>query len=172
MTVRWLKNLSPPGWSGLMGCVILEPSLGLAQEGQEEREWCNYPTSSLHAAQRVCRNCLTAATRGLASLSASQKPGQAPRLSAGVLSTGVCSPGHKRNASAGPHSSPSWQEAPHAIAAAHLQLYQALQVDTGCGNDSLILVAPLAKIFLGTATTDKNMHYNLCQDSGKFAIAT
>ncbi|PKU31610.1 hypothetical protein llap_18086 [Limosa lapponica baueri] len=52
------------------------------------------------------------------------------------------------------------------------QLCQESHGDTGCGIDSLLSVAPLAKIFLGTATTDKNMSYNLCQDSGKFAIAT
>lgn len=51
-------------------------------------------------------------------------------------------------------------------------LYWESHVDTGCGNNPPLSVAPLAKIFLGTVVTDKNMSYDLCQDSGKFAIAT
>lgn len=62
MTTRWFKNLSPPNWAGFTGSVILEPSLGLSWEGQEAQEWCDYPTVSSDAAQRICRNCLAAAT--------------------------------------------------------------------------------------------------------------
>lgn len=64
------------------------------------------------------------------------------------------------------------QELPKPPEQLTAQLCQESHIDTGCGNDSLSLVAPLAKIFLGLVLTDKNMHYSLCQGSGKFAIAT
>lgn len=96
------------------------------------------------------------------------RPGWVLRLIAGVLFTTVCLPWPECNASA-PQGS---QELPTPPVQLTSQLCQESHVDTGCGNDSFNLVAPLAKIFLGMALTDKNMHYSLCQGSGKFAIAT
>lgn len=77
-TTRWFKNLPLPSWAGLTGRVRLDIvifSLGLAREGWEAPGWCGYPAGSLDAGQRICWNCLTAATPGLLCLLASWRPG-------------------------------------------------------------------------------------------------
>lgn len=134
----------------LSRCLLLE--LGLSWDGWEAHRQWGYRAGFWHAALRSCPTCLR-----VASLSSQYPKGQ--------QQCSVCSPQSSLAScrSHGAVGSSPWHRccSQHQGARWH-QLWKCFPHHGGhtCEN------------ILGMVTTDKNMRSSLCQDSGKFAIAT